>query len=142
MKRGLVAFAAGLLFACGLVLSQMTVPARVRGFLDVAGAWDPTLLFVMTGALAVYFPIWRLTRGRTAPIGGQQIPIRLDDSLDRRLFGGATLFGVGWGLTGICPGPAITLLGQAGLPILVLVGAMILGMFLPRIVSRRSRGEA
>jgi uncharacterized membrane protein YedE/YeeE len=136
VSRSLVAFLAGVLFACGLVTSQMTLPQRILGFLDFAGSWDPTLLFVMAGALAVYVPIARLTRGRTAPVGGKQIPVRLASGIDRRLVLGAVSFGVGWGLAGICPGPAVTLLGRPSLATAVFLVAMIGGMLVTHRLGR------
>lgn len=121
---------AGLLFGFGLSLSGMTAPARVQGFLDLAGVWDPTLAFVMGGALLVNLPAYWLTRRRAAPLFGVrfQLPSRRD--LDGRLLAGSALFGIGWGLAGLCPGPALASLSQ-GAPLLAgFVVAMVGGMLL------------
>jgi len=126
----LSAFAAGLLFALGLGISGMTQPSRVLGFLDVAGAWDPSLAFVMMGALGTHLVLLRVILRRTGPIfsGRFQIPTQKD--IDRPLVLGAALFGIGWGLGGYCPGPALVSLVTLGTPVLVLVAAMAMGMML------------
>ncbi len=133
---------AGLLFGAGLVLSGMIYPARVLGFLDVAGAWDPTLAFVMIGALAVTSLGYRLVLRRKRPLfaDGFAMPIRGD--IDGNLIGGAAIFGVGWGLGGYCPGPALAALTQGAVETLVFVLAMLAGMILarelgPALFSRR-----
>lgn len=128
MKRALVAIvglAAGTLFGAGLVLSGMTDPAKVRGFLDFGGHWDPTLAFVMGGAIAVHLAAYRLIRGRRAPVLGTsfQIPTRKD--IDAKLLGGAALFGLGWGLGGYCPGPAVTSLTTGAPSVVAFVAAML-----------------
>lgn len=128
MKRGamaLVGLFAGLLFGAGLVVSGMTEPAKVRGFLDFTGHWDPTLAFVMAGAIAVHLLAYRLIRGRRAPIlgGSFQLPTRRD--IDAKLLAGAAIFGVGWGLGGYCPGPAVTSLTTGAPAVLVFVAAML-----------------
>ena len=126
-KQLLAALAAGIVFGLGLVVSQMVNPAKIVGFLDVAGKWDPTLLFVMGGALAVTIPGFRLVLKRPHPLfaGGFSVPTRRD--LDRRLIAGAALFGVGWGLAGFCPGPAITALVTLALPVFIFFAAMLAG---------------
>jgi len=103
----LVAFLCGVLFAVGLGVSGMLQPARIIGFLDFFGTWDPTLLGVMAGAIPVYFVAWRLGCGRRSACGSE-IPARPQHGLDARLVVGASLFGVGWALAGVCPGPALT----------------------------------
>lgn len=128
MKRAgmaLVGLVAGLLFGAGLVVSGMTEPAKVRGFLDFGGSWDPTLAFVMGGAIAVHFTAYRLIRGRRAPVLGEsfQIPTRKD--IDAKLLAGAALFGLGWGLGGYCPGPAVTSLTTGAPAVLAFVAAML-----------------
>ena len=133
MNRAL-AFGCGLLFALGLGLSGMTQPAKVTGFLDVTGAWDPSLAFVMAGALAVFAPAYWLSRRRAVAAS--------ERGLDARLVGGAALFGLGWGLSGFCPGPAIVSLGGASRAALVFVPAMLLGMAIHAFVARTAGAEA
>jgi len=131
--------AAGVLFGLGLAVSQMVNPAKVIGFLDVAGKWDPTLLFVMGGALAVTVPAFRWVVKRSYPLfaAGFVLPTRKD--LDPRLIAGAALFGIGWGLAGLCPGPAVTALVTLALPIAVFFVAMLAGAFAYDRVARRKR---
>ena len=132
----LVAFASGLLFAVGLAVAGMTQPAKVVGFLDVAGSWDPSLAFVMIGAIAVYFVANRLVQGRAAPWIGSvfHLPTRRD--IEPRLVLGAGLFGIGWGLAGYCPGPALTALGTGGFRALSFVASMAAGMLLFEAVQK------
>lgn len=129
-----VAVVAGLFFALGLGISGMTQPTKVLAFLDVAGAWDPSLAFVMAGAIAVHAPIARWALQRPAPMmGGRwQVPTRND--LDGRLLGGAALFGVGWGLSGYCPGPALVSLVSGATGAVVFVAAMVAGMGAQRLM--------
>lgn len=128
MARILVALLAGLVFGIGLVVSEMVVPAKVLGFLDVFGNWDPSLAFVMGGAILVTAPAFALARRLGTPIlaGRFELPTRLD--LDARLLSGAAIFGIGWGLVGLCPGPALTALGIGSGQALIFVAAMIAGM--------------
>jgi uncharacterized membrane protein YedE/YeeE len=107
MKRLIVAALAGVLFAFGLALSGMTNPAKVIGFLDVTGAWDPSLAFVMGGAIAAHFFVARWAMNAKAPLLGGDFDVPTSQVVDRRLIGGAALFGLGWGASGYCPGPAI-----------------------------------
>jgi len=129
----LVALLAGLVFGAGLTVSQMVDPAKVLGFLDFAGivrgTWDPSLALVMGAALVVSAPAFHLAqkRGRAA-LGSLRIPARRD--LDARLVGGAVIFGVGWGLAGFCPGPAIAALGFGATKALIFFAAMLGGMAL------------
>jgi uncharacterized membrane protein YedE/YeeE len=134
-----VAFATGALFAIGLVLSGMTAPAKVVGFLDVGGAWDPTLAFVMAGAIAVHAPIARLARRLRAPLFAPRFHGPAHAAIDPALIAGAAVFGVGWGLSGYCPGPALVSLGAGALPVLVFVAAMIAGVAATRAVQRAAR---
>jgi uncharacterized protein len=121
----IVGLSSGLLFGAGLVVSGMTDPAKVQGFLDFTGSWDPTLAFVMAGAIAVHFTAYRLIRGRRAPVlgGNFQIPTRKD--IDAKLLAGAALFGLGWGLGGYCPGPAVTALSTGAPSVVAFVAAML-----------------
>jgi uncharacterized membrane protein YedE/YeeE len=125
-----LAFVSGVLFAVGLALAGMTQPGKVIGFLDVTGAWDPSLAFVMVGAIAVYFVATHLVKRRSAPLvgGGFHLPTRRD--LEPSLLIGAGLFGIGWGIAGYCPGPGITSLGTGALPALTFVATMAVGMLL------------
>lgn len=127
----LISLLSGLLFGLGLALSGMVDPARVLGFLDVAGAWDPSLAFVMGGALLVFMPgYFLLVRPRSQSLLGEACPVAPSSRLDGRLLGGAALFGIGWGMAGICPGPALSLL-TGGQPLIWLfVAAMVTGMLL------------
>lgn len=124
----LACFGCGLMFGAGLLISGMTQPEKVLGFLDIFGAWDATLAFVMAGAVAVAAVGFALARRRGAPVfaPGHLWPARSD--IDTPLVAGAVLFGVGWGLVGICPGPALVNLAGLSLPIVVFVVAMALGM--------------
>ena len=136
----LTSFVSGLVFAIGLVVAGMTNPAKVLGFLDIAGAWDPSLMFVMGGAILVYAPLCRVvTRRKTAWAGPLHLPTRRD--IDSRLVLGGILFGVGWGLAGLCPGPAIVALASFGPGMLVCSGSMLAGMAL-RAAWERGRVES
>lgn len=126
--RVLVALLAGGLFGLGLIVSDMVNPARVLGFLDVAGAWDPTLAFVMAGALIPMAVAWRIAAARPAPVCGAAFPGPAAARPDPRLLGGAALFGAGWGLVGFCPGPALTALGTGSTEALIFTVAMLTGM--------------
>jgi uncharacterized membrane protein YedE/YeeE len=137
MPRTLVALFAGTLFGLGLAISGMMNPARVIGFLDVAGGWDPTLAFVMGGALLVTVPAFRLILGRPRPILADGFALPTKSALDGRLLGGAALFGVGWGLSGFCPGPAVAALVTGLTPVFAFVAAMLTGMFLYTWVFER-----
>lgn len=135
------AFACGFVFGIGLVISGMTQPQIILGFLDVFGRWDPTLLFVMAGALAVAVPGYMLARrrGRTLTGGALQWPTRTD--IDRPLIVGALLFGIGWGLIGLCPGPALVNLASLSPRIGAFVAAMAFGMFLHELWRNRAAAE-
>lgn len=130
----LAALFAGALFGLGLAVSGMMDPAKVIGFLDFAGDWDPTLALVMGGALLVCVPAFRLIMKRSRPVLADGFDLPTKSALDARLLGGAALFGVGWGLSGFCPGPAVVALVPAlafGLaPVFVFFVAMISGMAL------------
>jgi len=129
-KQAAVAVIAGVLFAAGLGLGGMTQPSKVLAFLDFGGAWDPSLAFMMLGAVGTHAVAYRLIRGRPTPLLADvfQLPTRSD--VDWKLLGGASLFGVGWGLGGYCPGPAVVSLGGGSLQPLVFVAMMVLGMVL------------
>ncbi len=119
---------AGAIFGAGLTLSDMVNPARVLNFLDVAGRWDPTLIFVMAGGLAVTTLGYKLIFRRASPLFGGKFNLPTQRQIDLPLVGGAALFGVGWGLAGICPGPALTDLVTLEPKVLLFVAAMLAGM--------------
>ncbi len=127
MQRLILAFLAGGLFGGGLLVSGMTDTAKVQGWLDIFGAWDPTLAFVMGGAIVPMAVAWLFTKGRQ-PIVGGAFPERSDPRIGRNLVIGSLLFGVGWGLAGLCPGPAVASLSYGGWPHWLFFGAMIVGM--------------
>jgi uncharacterized membrane protein YedE/YeeE len=144
MKTVLAAAGAGALFALGLTVSGMTLPARVLGFLDVTGQWDPALALVMAGALAVYAPLYRLITRRQHPWLAAGFDIPGARQLDRRLLLGAAVFGVGWGVAGMCPGPAIVTLGALAPEGWVFAGGMVLGALLYQLFDglvRRRQGR-
>jgi uncharacterized protein len=128
--RLLVALFSGVLFGLGLVVSGMVNPAKVLGFLDIAGDWDPTLAFVMGGALLVAVPAFRVILKRPRPVLAEEFDLPAKKDLDARLLAGSALFGVGWGLAGFCPGPAVTALASGLAPVFVFVAAMVAGMAL------------
>ena len=128
--RYFAALLAGLIFGVGLLISGMTNPAKVLNFLDVAGYWDPSLLFVMGGAIAVGLPGYRLATKRPLPIFAEKFSIPTKTDLDIRLLSGAAVFGIGWGLGGLCPGPAITSVLILNPAILTFVLTMLAGMWI------------
>ncbi len=123
----LVAVIGGVLFGFGLALSQMMNPAKVLNFLDVAGHWDPSLMLVMGGALMLTIPGFRLILKRPAPLLDGRFHLAESSAIDARLITGSSLFGIGWGLAGLCPGPAIAGLVTGSLPILGFVATMLAG---------------
>lgn len=127
MRQNLLALVAGILFGLGLCVSQMADPAKVINFLDVAGNWDPSLVLVMGGALAVTLIVFRQVLKRPAPVFASEFKVPNASNVDRKLLLGATLFGIGWGMIGYCPGPAITALGFGLTTPLIVVLAMIAG---------------
>lgn len=137
MKRLVVAFACGVLFAVGLAFSGMTHPTKVLAFLDFTGAWDPSLAFVMGGGVLVNVLVFRVALRRGAPLLGGSFALPLKRVIDARLVGGAAVFGIGWGLGGFCPGPAVVSLAGGAAPVVVFVVAMVAGMALFDRVSRQ-----
>ncbi|WP_198115584.1 DUF6691 family protein [Massilia rhizosphaerae] len=130
------AFLSGLLFGAGLILSGMSNPAKVLAFLDVAGTWDPSLLFVMAGAILVAAIAFRVARTRVRPLFGSVIHLPGAGRIDARLVLGSLTFGVGWGLIGYCPGPALTALAVGGRSTLLFVAAMAAGMAVFEVAER------
>ena len=135
--NALGALAVGLLFGVGLIVSGMSDPARVQGFLDLAGAWDPSLAFVMAGALLPASLAYRIARQRKVALLGEPMCLPAIGRIDRRLLAGSALFGVGWGLAGICPGPALVLAGTGSSPGLVFLGALLGGILLFELPARK-----
>lgn len=135
IRDTLVPLASGTIFGAGLALGGMTDPARVRGFLDLFGAWDPTLAFVMGGAVLVMAIAWLVQRRMQRPVfaEGFSLPDRSD--LTPRLVGGSALFGIGWGIAGLCPGPGFASLAIAPASAAIFVAAMLAGMLLVRLVE-------
>lgn len=135
-KPGITAMTAGLLFGVGLGVSGMTLPSKVVGFLDVTGDWDASLAFVMVGAIAIHTLLYRAVRSRPSPLfdGRFHVPTRKD--LDPRLLLGAALFGVGWGIGGFCPGPALVSLASGGGAAILFVAMMLLGMVLQHATNQ------
>lgn len=136
MNSALAAFVAGLIFSLGLAISGMTQPGKVTAFLDFFGNWDPSLAFVMMGAIAVHAVLYRMIRRRATPLFAQTFSIPTRSDLDARLLGGAALFGIGWGLGGFCPGPAVTSLASGHTSVIIFVTAMIVGMLLYQVVDK------
>jgi uncharacterized membrane protein YedE/YeeE len=135
----LASLLAGLVFGLGLIVSGMANPAKVLGFLDLAGAWDPSLAFVMAGAIAVAMVGFLAARRRTLSILGAQMRLPSARRIDRRLVLGSLLFGVGWGVAGFCPGPGLVALGMGEPKALVFVAAMLAGMGIFELLERRVR---
>ncbi len=134
-------FIAGVVFAVGLVLGGMTQPAKVIGFLDFTGNWDPSLMLVMGGAVAVHFVLFRLILRRQSPLYSPAFHVPGQDGIDRRLLVGSALFGAGWGLAGYCPGPAIVASASGSGRAWVFTAAMLAGMAGFQLLTRRSGGE-
>lgn len=130
------ALLAGAVFGIGLILSGMANPAKVLGFLDLAGPWDPSLAFVMAGAILVGVVAFALARRRTVSWLGLQMRLPTATAVDRRLVGGSVLFGIGWGIAGFCPGPALVALGMGEPKALLFVVAMLAGMGLFELFER------
>lgn len=135
----LVSLLAGLVFGLGLIVSGMANPAKVLGFLDLAGAWDPSLAFVMGGAIAVGAVAFFVSRKRLVSLLGAPMRLPTSRDIDRRLVGGSLLFGIGWGIAGFCPGPALVALGMGEVKALVFVAAMLAGMAIWELFETRAR---
>ncbi|WP_018147759.1 DUF6691 family protein [Henriciella marina] len=137
MARNLIALVAGLVFGLGLVISQMINPEKVIAFLDLFGNWDPSLAFVMGAALIVTAIGYRLVWTRARPVLADRFQVPGNKKVDARLAVGAVLFGLGWGLVGLCPGPAIAALTVGGMPALLFLAAMAIGMLAFELFDRR-----
>lgn len=135
--RHIIALIAGVLFGAGMVISQMVNPVKVIDFLNVTGNWDPSLAFVMGGALLVFTPCYHFfIKPRQVALSGEPLKVPTTKVIDRQLLMGASLFGLGWGIAGICPGPAITALVSGQLEVFAFVLAMLAGQFLLRLWSK------
>ena len=132
-----IALLSGLLFGVGLILSGMSDPSKVLGFLDLAGSWDPSLAFVMVGAVLVGSLVFPFASKRTQSILGEAMRLPTATQIDRRLVLGGLTFGVGWGLAGYCPGPALASLAQGGMKPLLFFIAMLVGMVLFEVLEHR-----
>lgn len=133
----IVALLCGLLFGIGLLVAGMADPGKVQAFLDLAGAWDPSLALVMAGAIAVASVAFMLARQRAQSLLGLPMELPTARAIDRRLVGGSLLFGIGWGIAGICPGPALVLLGVGRGEAVWFVAAMLCGMAVFEVLERR-----
>jgi uncharacterized protein len=138
----LVNLALGLLFGVGLVLSGMADPAKVLNFLDLTGTWDPSLAFVMGGAVLVSFVGYRLVLSRGKPVIGGTFHMPTSNDIDARVIAGPAVFGVGWGLGGFCPGPALAAVGLGASGTLAFVPAMIVGMWAARLLADKRQQAA
>jgi uncharacterized membrane protein YedE/YeeE len=129
MKQNLIALLCGIIFGIGLSLSQMINPNKILNFLDISGNWDPSLIFVMAGALAVAFVSFNRILKRPAPLLAESFHISRKFFIDKPLIFGAAIFGIGWGMSGYCPGPAVADLGLLSLESVIMVVAIYLGFF-------------
>nr|WP_137676373.1 DUF6691 family protein [Parerythrobacter lutipelagi] len=139
MLRAFIALLSGVIFGLGLAISGMMDPTRVRGFLDILGDWDPTLAFVMGGALLVMAAAWFIQRRLHTPVACDSFSLPGTRLIDGQLIGGAALFGIGWGIAGLCPGPAIASLATNFVPAAIFVAAMATGMVVHRLVTPQAR---
>lgn len=137
MKQRISELLIGLVFGLGLILSGMSNPEKVLGFLDLAGNWDPSLAFVMGGGVIVAFIAFTLAKKRTQAFFGDALRLPTAKQIDKKLLIGSLLFGAGWGLAGFCPGPALVSVGAGYSQALILVVAMIVGMLLVEVFSRK-----
>ncbi len=129
MARNLIATISGLIFGLGLCISQMVNPKKVIDFLDFMGTWDPSLAFVMGGGVLVYLVTWRFKKTRSRPLFDNKFIVPSRTSIDPHLLGGAALFGLGWGMAGLCPGPSIASLSYLISETFIFVSAMVLGIY-------------
>jgi uncharacterized membrane protein YedE/YeeE len=139
--KHLIAFGVGLIFGIGLLISGMTQPEKIFGFLDIFGRWDPSLAFVMGGALVVAATGFFFAERRGRSVHGDPLSLPQKEEIDPRLLSGALIFGVGWGLAGVCPAPAIVNLGFVSAPAYIFAGAMLAGMAIYGFTLDRSSNE-
>lgn len=138
-KHILSALLVGLIFGVGLILGGMTNPAKVIGFLDLFGNWDPSLAFVMGGAISVGMLAFRIAGGRPTSLLGEPMRLPTRDDIDKRLIVGSLVFGAGWGLAGFCPGPALVALGTGSLKATIFAASMLTGMAVFELIERSRR---
>lgn len=138
--RLIATYLIGLVFGLGISLSGMANPAKVLNFFDVAGTWDPSLIFVMGGALAVTFIGYRLVLRRSTPLLGTAFQIPTKRTIDLPLIAGSAVFGVGWGISGFCPGGALPALGTGKIEVFIFVGGLVAGTVLARLLRKRTAG--
>jgi len=136
--RILMAWITGLVFGIGLIVAGMTNPAKVLGFLDLAGRWDPSLALVMAGAILVALPAFRIAARRRQSLLGEPMHLPTATRIDRRLVLGSLAFGAGWGMAGFCPGPALASLATGAVQPLIFCAAMLAGMGIFELIERRS----
>ena len=139
--RLLSAFIVGLIFGAGIAISGMINPAKVLNFFDIAGTWDPSLIFVMGGALMTTFIGYRLVLRRDAPVIEETFQLPLARDIDARLIGGSAVFGLGWGIAGFCPGAAVPALGSGKWEVALFVAALLAGLWVARAIRDRQTGK-
>lgn len=139
MKNSIAALAVGFIFAIGLGLSGMTQPQKVIGFLDLFGNWDPSLIFVMAGAILVHFVTYKLIRKKSSPLLSSQWHVPTKKEITPALVIGSFIFGVGWALGGFCPGPAVTSLASFESGPFIFVISMLVGMFIFKLIDKKMK---
>ncbi|HKL64672.1 MAG TPA: DUF6691 family protein [Roseovarius sp.] len=139
--RLLSAFIVGMVFGTGIAISGMINPAKVLNFFDIAGTWDPSLIFVMGGALMTTFIGYRLVLRRDAPVIEETFQLPLARDIDARLIGGSAVFGLGWGIAGFCPGAAVPALGSGKWEVALFVAALLAGLWVARAIRDRQTGK-
>jgi uncharacterized protein len=136
IAQAFASFVSGVVFALGLALSGMTQPAKIIGFLDVFGNWDQSLVFVLASAVGVYYLSFQIITKRKGPIIAATFQIPTKNDVDLRTTVGALIFGVGWGISGLCPGPILTTLATATLPVVILLVSMVVGLYIAPLIGR------
>ncbi|MBZ0333541.1 hypothetical protein MARI_11560 [Marinobacter sp. JH2] len=137
MKYNVASLVAGIVFGLGLLISGLANPAKVLGFLDIAGLWDPSLALVMGGAILVGLVAFTVAKKRTLSLLGFNMKLPTNTKIDKRLVGGSLMFGVGWGIAGFCPGPALVAVGAGEIKGIVFVASMVAGMMLFELIERK-----
>jgi uncharacterized membrane protein YedE/YeeE len=136
--KNVLALISGLVFGFGLILSGMANPAKVIGFLDLAGSWDPSLAFVMGGAIAIGFFAFKYAETRDTTLLGEELNLPRNNTIDKRLMGGSLVFGAGWGLGGFCPGPGLVSLGMGYSGGIIFALSMVVGMLAFELIQKNS----